>query len=119
VDKYGRTLAYVITADGGNFNLELVRKGYGKAYVRYPFVYQREFERAEQSARAAGLGLWNKKQRAAWSDPGQRGRIIGNIRSHIYHLPGQDGYTKVLEKNRIYFSSEVDAVKAGFRKARN
>jgi micrococcal nuclease len=118
VDKYGRTLAYVTTVDGGNFNLELVRKGYGRVYARYPFTYQREFERAERSARAAGLGLWDKKQRAAWSDPARRGRIIGNIRSHIYHLPGQEGYTKVLEKNRIYFTSEEDAVKAGFRKAR-
>ncbi len=118
VDKYGRTLAYVITADGGNFDLELVRKGYGRVYARYPFSYQREFERAERSARAAGLGLWDRNQRATWSDPAKRGRVIGNIRSHIYHLPGQEGYTKVLEKNRIYFASEEDAAKAGFRKAR-
>jgi len=117
-DKYGRTLAYVITADGRNFDLELVRLGYGRVYDRYPFTYQREFRKAERSARAAGLGIWSEEKRSAWADPARRGRIIGNIRSHIYHLPGQDGYAKVLEKNRIYFTNEEDAVKAGFRKAR-
>jgi micrococcal nuclease len=118
LDKYGRTLAYVITADGRNFNKELVRLGHGRVYSRYAFTYQREFEQAERSARAEGLGIWNAKKRAAWSDPAQRGKIVGNIRSHIYHLPGQDGYAMVHEKNRIYFSSEEEAVKAGFRKAR-
>ncbi len=117
VDKYGRTLAYVIV-EGRNFNLELLRQGYGRIYAVYPFTYQREFRRAERAARSAGLGLWNRKHRDAWSDPARRGRIIGNIRSHIYHLPGQDGYTKVLEKNRIYFDTEEEAGKAGFRKAR-
>jgi len=118
-DKYGRTLAYVFTADGTNFCLELVRLGYGRAYTKYPFRYQRAFEKAERAARKAGIGMWDKNKRAAWSDPARRGTIIGNIRSRIYHLPGQDGYDKVREKNRIYFPTEEEARKAGFRKARN
>jgi micrococcal nuclease len=118
-DKYGRTLAYIITSDGTNFNLELVKLGYGRAYTKYPFKYQRAFEEAEKAARKAGLGMWNKDKRAAWSDPGQRGTVIGNTRSRIYHLPGQDGYNKVREKNRIYFPTEEEAQKAGFRKANN
>ena len=119
MDKYGRTLAYVITADGTNFNLELVRLGHGRVYTKYPFQYQRDFEKAEKAARKAGLGIWDKDKRSAWSDPAQRGTVIGNIRSRIYHLPGQDGYDKVREKNRIYFPNEEEAQKAGFRKARN
>jgi micrococcal nuclease len=119
VDVYGRTLAYIITRDGANFDLELVRRGYGRVYARYPFRYQREFKRAERSARASGLGIWNWKRKTEWSDPARRGKIIGNIRSHIYHLPGQEGCDKVLEKNRIYFSNEEEAVTAGFRKARS
>jgi micrococcal nuclease len=118
-DKYGRTLAYVITGDGTNFDLELVRLGYGRAYTKYPFRYQKDFEKAEKAARKAGLGMWDKAKRAAWSDPAQRGKVIGNIRSHIYHLPGQYGYDRVREKNRIYFPTEEEAQKAGFRKARN
>lgn len=119
IDHFGRTLAYVITADGGNFNRELVQSGYGRAYTRYPFRYLKEFRTAERAARAAGLGMWSKEKRARWSVPEKRGTIIGNIRSHIYHLPGQYGYEKVAEKNRIYFHTEEDAAKAGFRKARN
>jgi len=118
-DKYGRSLAYVITADGTNINLELVRLGYGRVYAKYPFRYQRAFEKAERAARKAGLGMWDKDKRSAWSDPARRGTVIGNIRSRIYHLPGQDGYDKVREKNRIYFPTEEEAQKAGFRKARN
>ena len=118
-DKYGRTLAYVLTGEGTNFNLELVRLGYGRAYTKYPFQYQRAFEKAERAARKAGLGMWDKNKRAAWSDPARRGTVIGNVRSRIYHLPGQDGYDRVREKNRIYFPTEEEAQKAGFRKARN
>lgn len=118
VDKYGRVLSYVFTDDGQNFNLELVRLGYGRAYTKYPFSRQREFEAAEREARNAGIGIWNAARRSAWSDPRTRGRIIGNTRSRIYHVPGQQGYTYVLEKNRVYFMSEDEAVEAGYRKAR-
>jgi DNA-entry nuclease len=47
----------------------------------------------------------------------QRGKVIGNVRSRIYHVPGQEGYDRVLEKNRIYFPTEDEARTAGFRKA--
>ena len=117
-DKYNRTLAYVFTEPDRNFNLELVRLGYGKAYTRYPFTYQREFLKAEQSAREHGLGIWNKAARKAWSDPAFRGTVIGNIRTHIYHVRGQFGYDLISEKNRVYFQSEEEAIKAGFRKAK-
>lgn len=119
VDQYGRTLAYVITGDGKNINLELVRLGYGRVFLKYPFRYQKEFKAAEKAARTTGLGIWSPEKRAAWSDPRTRGKIIGNIRSHIYHLPGQYGYDRVAEKNRMYFKTEEEARKAGFRRARN
>ncbi|MHB8843257.1 MAG: thermonuclease family protein [Nitrospirota bacterium] len=118
-DKYERTLAYVFTDDGKNFNLELVRRGFGRAYTRYPFHYQAAFVKAEQAARRAGRGMWNKERRAAWSDPARRGKVIGNIRTEIYHVPGQRSYDSIGEKNRIYFGTERDAQDAGFRKARN
>jgi micrococcal nuclease len=119
IDRYGRTLAYVITDDGKNFDLELVRLGYGRAYTRYPFKYMNEFKAAEHAARAAGLGMWSQKKKAAWSNPETRGKIIGNIRSHIYHRPGQYAYSKISEKNRVYFNTEEEAQNAGYRKAKN
>jgi micrococcal nuclease len=119
IDHYGRTLAYVITEDGKNFDLELVRLGYGRAYTRFPFKHMNEFKAVERSARARGLGMWSREKKAAWSNPETRGKILGNVRSHIYHLPGQYGHDRVAEKNRVYFNTEEEASKAGFRKAKN
>jgi micrococcal nuclease len=117
-DRYHRTLAYVFTDDGRNFNLELVRLGYGRAYTRYPFRYQRDFEAAQQNARRTGTGMWNAEKREAWSDPSRRGTVIGNLRTGIYHVPGQKHYQDIREKNRLYFRTEEEARAAGYRKAK-
>jgi len=74
---------------------------------------------AEQTARVARRGLWDEAKRAAWTDPARRGKVLGNIRTNIYHVPGQRYYNSIGEKNRIYFQTEEEAQKAGFRKARD
>jgi micrococcal nuclease len=117
-DKYHRALAYVFTDDGRNFNLAIIEQGFGKTYSRYPFRYEEAFKKAERAARAAGRGMWNEEKRAEWSDPQRRGKIVGNIRTNIYHVPGQRYYDSIEEKNRIYFRTEEDAQQAGFRRAR-
>jgi deoxyribonuclease I len=45
--------------------------------------------------------------------------IIGNRKSHIYHVSGCKAYDKVSQANRIYFQSEAEAQQAGYRKAGN
>ena len=58
-DKYHRLLAYVVLADGTNFNLELVERGLSSFYT--PFgrgKYADAFKEAEKRARDAGLGIW-------------------------------------------------------------
>ncbi|HVO87235.1 MAG TPA: thermonuclease family protein [Casimicrobiaceae bacterium] len=57
-DRYGRTLAYVYLPDGELLNLELVWRGYGHAYTKYPFRYADAFRAAERDAREHGRGLW-------------------------------------------------------------
>ncbi|WP_407310425.1 endonuclease [Pseudomonas sp. nanlin1] len=48
------------------------------------------------------------------------GKIIGNSRSHVYHLPeGCPGYAQVSSKNQVTFASESAAQSAGYRKAGN
>lgn len=48
------------------------------------------------------------------------GQIIGNLNSRVYHLPsGCPSYDKVSAKNQVPFVSEVDARRAGYRKAGN
>lgn len=48
------------------------------------------------------------------------GSVIGNRNSHVYHLPqGCPSYEQVAAKNRVPFSSEAEALAAGYRKAGN
>ncbi|WP_444542885.1 sunset domain-containing protein [Lacticaseibacillus mingshuiensis] len=46
-----------------------------------------------------------------------QGKIIGNSRSKIYHVPGQAGY-HMSSENAVYFQSEAAAQAAGYRKAK-
>ena len=57
-DRYGRTLAYVYLPDGTFVNAEIIRRGYGHAYTRFPFEHLDRFRRLERAARTAGRGLW-------------------------------------------------------------
>ena len=59
-DRYGRTLAYLVRADGWDYSVEAARAGAAHSYVyegepvqRYP-----QIAAAEAEARAAGRGLW-------------------------------------------------------------
>jgi len=88
---------------------------------------------AEAEARQARRGLWSHQSLVPpWEfrhpDQGESsptltnqasGKIVGNRNSNIYHLPNCPDYGKVLERNRMYFENETEAVRAGFRKARN
>lgn len=71
-DRYGRTLAYIYLRDGTFANAEIVRRGYGHAYTRFPFRHLDRFRRLEREAREAGRGLW--AERPANSEPAQRAR---------------------------------------------
>jgi metal binding Ada-like protein len=44
------------------------------------------------------------------------GAIIGNKRTHVYHLPGEKGSLPA-EKNRVYFHSVAEATAAGYHPA--
>lgn len=45
-----------------------------------------------------------------------QGKIVGNVNSKIYHVPGQAGY-KMNAANAQYFNTEAQAQAAGYRKA--
>jgi endonuclease YncB( thermonuclease family) len=58
-DKYGRTLGYVFREDGKFLNAEIISRGFGHAYTRYPFKHASEFRALEKQARERNVGLWN------------------------------------------------------------
>jgi hypothetical protein len=43
-----------------------------------------------------------------------KGQIIGNRNSKVYHRPDCLDYQKVSERNRVYFSTAIEAEKVGF-----
>ncbi len=63
LDRYGRLLAYVYTADDGtHVNAEIIRQGYGFSFVKYPCMYTDHFSALEREARARKVGLWQDQQ---------------------------------------------------------
>ena len=60
-DKYGRLLAYVYLENGKFLNAEIIERGYGFAYTRFPFKHLDDFRQYEYDARLNGRGLWKNK----------------------------------------------------------
>src|SRR3990172_7211131 len=109
-DDYGRLLAYVFFTDGTIFNAELIKQEYARVIAPSPFHRYKEFRLHEKEARVAGVGLWAGKDICK--------EIIGNRQSKIYRLPGDAGCGRIKEENRVYFDTEEEAIKAGYRRAK-
>jgi endonuclease YncB( thermonuclease family) len=63
-DRYGRTLIYLYRDNGilGPpllVNQDLILKGLGVAYLKFPFAFSPDFASAERTARANKVGLWD------------------------------------------------------------
>src|SRR5262245_50705498 len=120
LDRYGRYVGTVVI-DGTDANLEQLRAGMAWFYREYatdvPVEKRPLYAQAEAEARAAKRGLWRDQNAIApWDFRHPRseavsaavlasGRIIGNRNSHIYHLPNCPDYSRVAERNRIYFDT--------------
>ena len=57
VDRYGRLLRYVYSGDR-LVNAEMIRQGYARAYLHFPFTRRDEFREHEREARERERGLW-------------------------------------------------------------
>ncbi|WP_082949199.1 thermonuclease family protein [Mycolicibacterium celeriflavum] len=59
-DRYGRTLAYIVRADGWDYSVEAARAGAARAYVYggTPVARYDAIAAAEAEAKAAQRGLW-------------------------------------------------------------
>lgn len=58
-DRYGRSLGYLYSAESGRMlNGEMVRRGFAKAYLRFPFRYADLFATYEKAAKGRKYGLW-------------------------------------------------------------
>ncbi len=57
-DRYDRLLRYVYLPDGRLVNAEIIKQGYGFAYVGFPFEKMDEFKTYENTAKDNNVGLW-------------------------------------------------------------
>ena len=57
-DRYGRLLTYVGLPDGRDFGLLMIRKGFARAYLKYPFSRIAKYVAAEQAAKNDRVGMW-------------------------------------------------------------
>lgn len=66
-DRYGRTLAYLVGADGWDYSVEAARAGAGHSYIYNgkPVLRYVAIVAAEAEARDAGRGLWGPPR---WGD---------------------------------------------------
>ena len=60
-DKYGRLLAYVWT-DEGLFNEFILKEGFARAYLKFPFGMEDKFIQAQKQAKEEGRGFWHQGQ---------------------------------------------------------
>lgn len=60
-------------------------------------------------------GMMGRHQHPMMGHPIMGGRIIGNKRTHVYHLAGDKNLPA--PQNRVYFRTEAEAMRAGYRRA--
>ncbi|WP_053366617.1 thermonuclease family protein [Bacillus sp. FJAT-27245] len=136
-DKYGRLLAYLYV-DGKMFNELLLEKGLARVAYVYPpnTKYVDRFYEIQDQAKKKAIGIWSIENYAA--DEGYQagiagkgtnggnasnkqikcdGKIKGNVNSKIYHVPGGAFYHSDI-KEIVWFCTENDARKAGYRKSK-
>jgi len=112
-DKYGRTPAYVYLTDGTFLNAEIIKQGYGHAYIAFPFKYLEQFRQYEKDARNNKLGLWAAKPK----EPEKKlikEKYVGSKFSNKYHFSTCTSAQRIKPANRRVFYSVKKAVDAGY-----
>ncbi|WP_269154383.1 5'-nucleotidase C-terminal domain-containing protein [Bacillus sonorensis] len=127
-DSYGRLLAQVITEDGLNTNLELVKKGLASTYFIWPVGDEKDYElfqHAVKKAKDDQLGIWNPADplielpfefRAREQGKGLT-RYVGDSADKTYVTP--EKWREVPVEKRIFFASPEEAEDAGYTKKEN
>ena len=121
-DKYGRLLRYVLLPDGMLLNAEIIRQGFGHAYIKYPFAKMEEFRAFEREACDRGLGMWaGGAPPAPALGPGTTAKhpasvsaYVGSSRSRVYHRKSCEWARRIGAANRIVFRSAEAARDAGY-----
>lgn len=112
--------------NNGKYQMQYVRKNsrwkvFAKATINGKLMYRLGNERQWIPAQYASLSnapaqaAQNRKP-AAPAHHGTNMAIVGNKRTKKYHLVGQERYN-ISPANRVYFSSEAQAIRAGYHRS--
>jgi len=109
-DRYGRHLAYVFLKNGMFVNREIVRQGLAyylpqKGNLRYGD----ELLQAQREAMASGRGIWRD-----WQEKEKPNAYLGNLSSKRFHRKSCRFGKRISKKNRIFFSSMLQAFRKGY-----
>lgn len=123
LDDYGRLLAYLYRAPDGLFvNLEIIRQGYGRVYIREHVRYADLFRDSERGAKEAGKGLWARpreidKERFPGPDgkpiPQAEVKFVASRRRERFHKVSCEWAGKISHANAVYYRSRQDAIDDG------
>ena len=116
-DKYGRTLAYLITEQDLHINLELVRLGLATLNIHPPNLkYLDDFQNAQNQAESMRLGIWGlleyqplkadqigKKNYKGWRRVVGKASAIRKSRKYVYLEVNKRFNARIAKKNLIYF----------------
>ncbi len=107
LDAYGRLLCHVLLSDGRDFNRLLVETGRSPYFNKYgnSLVEHAAFVRAQEAARAAGLGIWNPATNRA-KTPG----APSAVRPYARLLPWWDARAAAIDAFRQRVAREGEAL---------
>jgi micrococcal nuclease len=123
-DRYGRTVADVVLADGRVLNYELLKAGLAWWYRQYARNIG-TLAQLEAEAREAKRGLWSqpnpvppwewRRAKRETLPAEMTGKFIANSRSHVYHTPGCRNAGTISAANSVVFDSAEAAERVGYR----
>lgn len=118
-DEYDKLSSELKDAKDKKEEQEKEQKEQAKAAAKKATQIAKQSRRNEsaQSSRSTATHHSNGGGNHGDLDTAETGKIIGNVNSKIYHVPGQAGY-HMNSANAVYFNSEQDAINAGYRKAK-
>ncbi len=108
VDKYWRLLWYVYL-DDIFFNKYIIEKWYARAYLRFPFKYSKEFEKAQSEAKKQKLWMW-------WKDEVRKDMLkeIREEKKEIEKIKSEDKKYLFSPKEKVLYEN-IDKIKIAWK----
>ena len=121
-DKYGRLLAYVWTKPG-LFNQLILKEGFARVFLKFPFSRRSQFVQAQKEAQDKGRGFWRKEPYPVLSAQQVRHHIGELVRVRffcdriqksgrlLFLLAKSGRFAALIQKEYLSFFSDIQQLK--------